>query len=98
MHIDFQDVQGVLHLYCLSLAGADVQVVGAVEPAHTPGGATVCLPPVTARYDNRQDNFDWLKVMATHQVAHLEFGGTDVVQLSGPGCAASPRVRPVPYS
>ena len=90
MHIDFQDVQGVLHLYCLSLAGTDVRVVDAAEPAHAPGGATVCLPPVTARYDNRQDNFDWLKVMATHQVAHLEFGGTEVVQL--PGRVAQPRL------
>ena len=90
MHIDFQDVQGVLHLYCLSLAGTDVEVVDAAGPAHALGGATVCLPPVTARYDNRQDNFDWLKVMATHQVAHLEFGGTDVVQL--PGRVAQPRL------
>ena len=90
MHVDFQDVQGVLQLYCLSLAGTDVQVVEATEPAHVPGGATVCLPPVTARYDNRQDNFDWLKVMATHQVAHLEFGGTGVVQL--PGWVAQPRL------
>ena len=90
MHIDFQDVQGVLHLYCLSLAGTDIQVLGAGEPAHAPGGATVCLPPVTARYDNRQDNFDWLKVMATHQVAHLEFGGTEVVRL--PGRVAQPRL------
>ena len=80
MQVDLQDVQGVLHLYCLSLAGTDVQVADAADPSRTPGGPTVCLPPVTARYNDWQDNFDWLKVMATHQVAHLEFGGTGVVQ------------------
>ena len=81
MHVALQDVQGVLHLYCLSLAGTDVQVVDAANPPRPSDGPAVCLPPVTARYDNRQDNFDWLKVMATHQVAHLEFGGTGIVKL-----------------
>ena len=81
MQVNLQDVQGILHLYCLSLAGTDVQVVDATEPTHAPGVPTVCLPPVTARYNDRQDNFDWLKVMATHQVAHLEFGGAGIVRL-----------------
>ena len=83
MQVDLQDVQNVLHLYCLSLAGTDVQIVEAIDPSRTPGGPTVCLPSVTGRYDDRQDNFEWLKVMATHQVAHLEFGGAGVVKLLG---------------
>ena len=83
MQVALQDVQGILRLYCLSLAGTDVQVVDATDTAHTPGSPAVRLPSVTARYDNRQDNFDWLKVMATHQIAHLEFGGTEVVQIPG---------------
>ena len=90
MQVDLQDVQSVLHLYCLSLAGSDVQIVEAIDPSRTPGGPTVCLPPVTARYADRQDNFDWLKVMATHQVAHLEFGGTSTLQLLGR--ASQPRL------
>ena len=90
MQVDLQDVQGVLHLYCLSLAGTDVQIIEAIDPSRTPGGPTVCLPPVTARYADRQDNFDWLKVMATHQVAHLEFGGTGTLQLLGR--ASQPRL------
>ena len=81
MHVDLQDVQGVLHLYCLSLAGTDVQIVDATDSPLAPAGPTVCLPSVTARYDDWQDNFDWLKVMATHQVAHLEFGGPGIVEL-----------------
>ena len=90
MQVDLQDVQGVLHLYCLSLAGSDVQIVDATDSPRTPGGPIVCLPPVTARYADRQDNFDWLKVMATHQVAHLEFGGTGTLQLLGR--ASQPRL------
>lgn len=81
MQVDLEDVQGVLHLYCLSLAGTDVQVVDASDSLQTPNSPTVCLPTVTARYDSRHDNFDWLKVMATHQVAHLEFGGMSIVKL-----------------
>ena len=83
MQVDLQDVQGVLHLYCLSLAGTDIRVVDAADPSRLTGGPSVCLPPITARYADRQDNFDWLKVMATHQVAHLEFGGMGVVKLLG---------------
>ena len=81
MQVDLQDVRGVLHLYCLSLAGTEVQIVETGDPSHKSIGPTISLPPVTARYDDRQDNFDWLKVMATHQVAHLEFGGGDVVEV-----------------
>jgi hypothetical protein len=83
VQVDLRDVQGVLHLYCLSLAGTDIQVVDAIDPSRSPGNPVVCLPSVTARYDNRQANFDWLKLMATHQVAHLEFGGTGIVPLLG---------------
>ena len=90
MQVDLQDVQNVLHLYCLSLAGTDVQIVDTTDSPRTPGGPTVCLPPVTARYADRQDNFNWLKVMATHQVAHLEFGGTSTLQLFG--WASQPRL------
>ncbi|MDP6102092.1 MAG: hypothetical protein QF579_02120, partial [Dehalococcoidia bacterium] len=34
---------------------------------------TVYLPPVAERFSNKEENFDWYKVVATHQVAHLEF-------------------------
>ena len=83
MQVDLQDVQGVLHLYCLSLSGRDVQVVDSTNPSPQTAGPAIRLPSVTARYGDRQDNFGWLKVMATHQVAHLEFGGTSVMKLLG---------------
>ena len=83
MQVDLQDVQGVLHLYCLSLSGRDVQVVDSTNPSPQTAGPAIRLPSVTARYGDRQGNFGWLKVMATHQVAHLEFGGTSVMKLLG---------------
>ena len=83
MQVDLRDVQGVLHLYCLSLSGTDVRIVDASDPAPRNAGPAIGLPPVTARYGDRQENFDWLKVMATHQVAHLEFGGASVVKRFG---------------
>lgn len=79
MQVDLQDVLGVLHLYCLSLAGTDVQIVDSSVSSTQAIAPVIRLPSVTARYCNRQDNYEWLKVMATHQVAHLEFGGAGVV-------------------
>ena len=90
MQVDLQDVQGVLHLYCLSLSGTDVQIVDATDPSPKFAAPAISLPPVTARYGDRQENFDWLKVMATHQVAHLEFGSAGVVKL--PGRVGHPRL------
>ena len=90
VQVDLQDVQGVLQLYCLSLAGSDVQIVDSANPAPKTAAPSISLPPVIARYGSQQDNFDWLKVMATHQVAHLEFGGKGVLQLLG--CAEQPRL------
>ena len=83
MKVDLQDVQGVLRLYCLSLSGTDVQIVDATDPSPKSAAPAIRLPSVTARYGDRQENFDWLKVMATHQVAHLEFGSAGVVKLLG---------------
>ena len=83
MQVDLQDVQGVLHLYCLSLSGLDVQIVDSTNPYPQAAGPAIRLPSVTARFGDRQENFGWLKVMATHQVAHLEFGATSIMTLLG---------------
>ena len=36
-------------------------------------GANIYLPFVSEQFDTKDENFDWFKVMATHQIAHLEF-------------------------
>ena len=83
MQVDLQDVQGVLHLYCLSLSGMDVQIVDSTNSSPQAAGPAIRLPSSAARYSDRQENFGWLKVMATHQVAHLEFGATSIMTLLG---------------
>ena len=37
-------------------------------------GTKVYLPPVIDNYNDKAQNFAWFKVVATHQVSHLEFG------------------------
>ncbi len=75
----------VLRLYCRALAGASVDIsttkelmaknIGWVSEDHaTTEGTIVFLPPVVHRYNSKSDNFAMFKVLATHQVAHIEFG------------------------
>jgi hypothetical protein len=74
-----------MQLYCRALTGAPIDVLGTPDLVHrhlgwvddaaaSTDGTRVFLPPRVERYSTRQDNFAWLKVVATHQVAHLEFG------------------------
>lgn len=83
--LELDQVKGVLQLYCRALAGAPIDVldtqglvqknIGWVdEDAASTDGSKVFLPPVVARYASTRDNFAWFKVVATHQVAHVEFG------------------------
>jgi nitric oxide reductase NorD protein len=78
-------VKDLLRLYCRALTGAQVEIASSEElvqrgigwvdkekPATE--GSTVYLPPVANRYPTKGENFEWYKVVATHQVAHLEFG------------------------
>ena len=37
-------------------------------------GTKVYLPPMVDHYNDKTQNFAWFKVVATHQVSHLEFG------------------------
>ncbi len=85
MGLELDEVKGIIELYCRALSGAPIDVldtqdlvrkhIGWVdEDAASTDGDTVFLPPVVDRYADPQDNFAWFKVIATHQVAHLEFG------------------------
>ena len=79
-----EKVKGVVLMYSRALAGSEVEIgtaqalvdrhigwVSAEKP--TIEGKTVYLPLLVDRYDNKSENFSWTKVVATHQVAHLEF-------------------------
>jgi len=83
--VELERVKEVLRLYCRALAGTSVEIaptrslveknigwVSAEKP--TTEGTTIYLPTGVDRYPSKEQNFLWYKVLATHQVAHLEFG------------------------
>ena len=84
MGVELGRIKEVLRLYCRALSDSDVEIsTPAEEQQQGKGwvglekmmekGATVYLPSVSERFTNKEDNFGWYKVVATHQVAHLEF-------------------------
>jgi len=83
--VELAHIHGVIRLYCRALAGIPIAVsdttalvqknLGWVhEDTASTDGTTIFLPPLVERYPDQPDNFAWFKVVATHQVAHLEFG------------------------
>ncbi len=82
--IEFERVKDVMEMYCRALAGADVKLavtddlveknIGWVSnESPSTEGSTVYVPTVVDRYLTKNENFEWLKVVSTHQTAHLEF-------------------------
>ena len=83
--VEFDRVKDVMEMYCRALAGAEVKLsvtddlveknIGWVSnESPSTEGSTVYVPTVIDRYSSKDENFAWLKVVSTHQVAHLEFG------------------------
>ncbi len=84
MGVELGRVKEVIRMYCRALSAVDVEIaVPSGETAQNRGwvalekmmseGATVYLPNISERFGNKDENFDWYKVVATHQVSHLEF-------------------------
>ena len=83
--VEFQRIKDVMEMYCRGLAGAEIKLsesgeladknIGWVSSeAPTTEGTTVFLPTLVDRYLTKLQNFNWFKVVSTHQVARLEFG------------------------
>jgi nitric oxide reductase NorD protein len=83
--LELERIKGIIRLYCRALSGAPVEILNSNELVRknigwvdedmaSTDGTKVFLPAVVDHYTNKQDNFDWFKVVSTHQVAHLEFG------------------------
>ena len=83
--MELERVKGVMRLYCSALCGTPVEILSSKElvrkgigwvseSSASTEGTKVFLPPVVDQYLNKEENFGWFKVVATHQVAHLEFG------------------------
>ena len=83
--IEFSRIQTIVEMYCRALAGEEVDLadtqdlvdknIGWVSSeSPTTEGSTVYLPSLVDRYPTKDENFLWFKVVATHQVARMEFG------------------------
>ena len=82
--VALEHVKEVLQMYCRALAGEEVELQPSTdlkergigwassEQASTEG-RHVFLPTFVERYESKQENFGWFKVIGTHQAAHLEF-------------------------
>jgi hypothetical protein len=86
--VDLEYVQNILGMYCRALAGANIDIVSTTElvaknigwvseDSAATEGTTVYLPVSVDKYDTKEKNFTLLKVISTHQVAHIEFGSFD---------------------
>ena len=83
--VEFTRIRDVMDVYCRALAGEAVKLAASKElveknigwvsnEAPTTEGSTVFVPSRVDRYATKGENFAWIKVVSTHQVAHLEFG------------------------
>jgi hypothetical protein len=83
--LELERVKGIVRLYCSALSGSTIEVMNTQELVRrnigwvdedtaSTDGTKVFLPPIVDHYPNKGENFSWFKVVATHQVGHLEFG------------------------
>ena len=86
--VELDKVHGLLRMYSNALAGSEVELQQANDITHrnigwvsvelaTTDGKSVFLPATVDLHDTKSENFAWLKVVATHQVGHLEFQSFD---------------------
>jgi len=86
--IELEKVRGLMTMYANALAGMEVELQPIADITHknigwvsgelaTTDGHSVFLPAMADLHDTKQENFSWLKVVATHQVGHLEFRSFD---------------------
>jgi len=86
--IELSKVGEILRLYCKALTGTNVSIqtteslaekgIGWVnEHRASTDGSTIFLPELMERFHEKAENFVAIKVFATHQAAHIEFGSFD---------------------
>jgi len=83
--VDLDVEKDILKLYCCALSGQDLGVQSSNimvdkeigwfnSNLATTEGTTIYLPESIKKFSEKDKNFSWLKVIATHQVGHVEFG------------------------
>lgn len=86
--VELSRVGEILRLYCKALTGTNVSIQTAESLAEkgigwvdehraSTDGSTIFLPEVMERFHEKDRNFSAMKVFATHQAAHIEFGSFD---------------------
>ncbi|MBI2229053.1 MAG: hypothetical protein HYU46_08135 [Deltaproteobacteria bacterium] len=99
----------MLRLYCRALSERSVDLqdlrqlidknIGWLrDDVATSDGAAIFLPDVIERFESRNENFEFLKVMLTQQAAHIEFGSFEF-QFDRPSTRFTdwrPRLEPPP--
>ena len=82
--LELDRVRGIMRLYCRALTGEPIEILNTKELVRkgigwvsesqaSTEGTKVYLPELVDQYPDKRENFDWFKVVSTHQVAHLEF-------------------------
>jgi nitric oxide reductase activation protein len=81
---ELEKVGEVLRLYAKALTGREIRLIprggasargaGWVTPAQDGTEVTLMLPSKIDRFPSQRENFDWYKVILTHQSGHAEFG------------------------
>jgi len=83
--IELSKVGEIMRLYCKALTGRNVSIQTAESLAEkgigwvsehraSTDGSTIFLPELMERFPEKDQNFAAIKVFATHQAAHIEFG------------------------
>ena len=81
---ELEKVGEVLRLYAKALTGHEIRLIprgglsargaGWVTPARDGRAVSLMLPSKIDRFPSQRENFDWYKVILTHQAGHAEFG------------------------
>jgi hypothetical protein len=81
---ELEKVGEVLRLYAKALTGHEIRLIpragsgargaGWATPADDGAAISLMLPSKIDRFPSQRENFDWYKVILTHQSGHAEFG------------------------
>ena len=83
--VDLEQQKNKLELYCIALTGNQIELTSrdeidsknigwGISEFATTEGETIYLPSQSNKYNSKEDNNSWYKVIATHQTGHIEFG------------------------
>jgi nitric oxide reductase activation protein len=81
---ELEKIGEVLRLYAKALTGHEIRLIprggssargaGWVTPTSDGKAISLMLPAKIDRFPSERENFDWYKVILTHQAGHAEFG------------------------